>query len=73
MVQGMLLSNMLDHLNIPLDRYFQKTSYRERERHILNCKQCACVRECVHMLLGEAIGPDTFCPNCGELEKLAYS
>lgn len=67
----MLLSNMLDHMKIPLHRYFRKTSYRERERHILNCRQCACVRECVHMLLGEAIAPETFCPNCGELEKLA--
>ena len=57
MVQGMLLSNMLEHLSISLDQYFRKTSDHERERHILNCKHCSCLKECVHMLLGEENDP----------------
>jgi hypothetical protein len=72
-VKGMLLSNMLEHLEISLDRYFRKTSYPDRECHIQRCRQCACVRECVHMLLGEAIEPETFCPNFVDFEPLAYN
>lgn len=73
MVQGMLLSNMLEHLSISLDQYFRKTSDHERERHILNCKHCSCLKECVHMLLGEDNDPETFCPNCKDLKRLKYN
>jgi len=73
MVQGMLLSNMLEHLSIPLNQYFRMTSDRDRERHILNCKRCSCLNECVHMLLGEDIDPETFCPNCRDLKRLMYN
>jgi len=73
MVQGMLLSNMLEHLNIPLNQYFRKTSDRDRGRHILNCKRCSCLEECVHMLLGEDIDPVTFCPNCKDIKRLMYN
>ena len=69
-VKGMLLGNMLQYLNIPLDRYFQKTSDSDRERHIFNCRRCSGLRDCVHMLLGEQIDPGTFCPNCTELKRL---
>jgi len=72
-VKGMLLSNMLEHLELSLDCYFRKTSFPERECHIQKCRRCACVRECVHMLLGESIDPDTFCPNSEDLAQLAYS
>jgi len=70
MVQGMLLSNMLEHLGISLKKYFRKTADRDRERHILNCRRCSCLKECVHMLLGEDIDPQTFCPNCTDLKLL---
>ena len=70
MVKGMLLSNMLEHLNIPLNQYFRKTLNRDRERHISNCKRCSRLEECVHMLLGEDIDPVTFCPNCKDIKRL---
>lgn len=73
MVQGMLLSNMLEHLKISLKQYFRKTSYRNRKRHILNCKRCSYIKECVHMLLGEDIEPETFCPNCKAIKRLMYN
>ncbi len=73
MVKGMLLSNMLEHLKVSLDRYFRKTSFPDRESHIQRCRQCACVRECVHMLLGDSIDPETFCPNSEALAQLAYN
>jgi len=72
-VQGILLSNMLEHLSISLNQYFRKTSDRDRERHILNCKRCSCLKECVHSLLGEDIDPDTFCQNCKDLKQLTYN
>ena len=71
-VQGMLLSNMLEHLRISLKQYFQKTSYRERERHIFNCKHCSRLKECVHMLLGVDIDPKTFCSNSKDLKRLTH-
>ena len=72
-VKGMLLSNMLDHLKVSLDRYFRKTSFPDRECHIQRCRKCACVRECVHMLLGESIDPESFCPNSEALAQLGYN
>lgn len=69
-VRGLLLSNMLERLNIPLQKYFRSTSDLEKERHIWRCEQCRQLDECEHMLLGEDIPPDTFCPNNAELEKL---
>ena len=72
-VQGMLLSNMLEHLGIPLHQYFRKTSDLDREQHIFNCKHCSCLTECVHMLLGEQIDPETFCPNCKDIKRLMSS
>jgi len=72
-VQGMLLSNMLEHLSVSLNEYFRKTSGSDRERHISNCKRCSCLEECVHMLLGEDIDPETFCPNCKDLKRLMYN
>jgi len=73
MVQGTLLSNMLEHLNISLNQYFRITSDHDRERHILNCKRCSCLKECVHMLLGEDNDPETFCLNCKDLKRSMYS
>ena len=70
MVEGVLLCNMLEQLRISLDQYFRMTSYRDRENHIANCKRCSCIRECVHMLLGEDIDPGTFCPNSKDLKRL---
>jgi hypothetical protein len=72
-IQGMLLSNMLDHLSITLNQYFRKSSDRDIERHILNCKRCSCLNECVNMLLGEDIDPESFCPNCKDLKRLMYN
>ena len=72
-VQRMLLSNMLEHLSVSLNKYFRKTSGNDRERHISNCKRCSCLEECVHMLLGEDIDPETFCPNCKDLKRLMYN
>ena len=72
-IQGMLLSNMLEHLSITLNQYFRKSSDLDRERHILNCKSCSCLKECVHMLLGEDIDPESFCPNCKDLKRLMYN
>ena len=69
-VKGILLSNMLAFLNIPLDRYFKKTTPGDRERHISRCKRCSGLRDCVHMLMGDAIDPSTFCPNAKELRRL---
>ena len=69
-VKGVLLSNMLEHLDIPVDRYIRMTSDQERERHIYKCKRCLGLRDCVHMLLGEQIDPETFCPNFEELKRL---
>ena len=69
-VRGLLLSNMLERLNIPLKNYFRSTSDLEKELHIWRCEQCRQLEECEHMLLGEDIAPDTFCPNNAELEKI---
>ena len=69
-VKGILLSNMLEFLNISLDRYFEKTTPGDRERHISRCRRCSGLRDCVHMLLGDAIDPSAFCPNSRELKQL---
>ena len=69
-IRGLLLSNMLDRLNIPLKSYFRNTSDLEKERHIWRCEQCRELEDCEHMLFGEDIEPNTFCPNNPELEKL---
>jgi len=70
MVQGILLSDMLEHLGIPLKQYFRKTTDSDRLRHIIRCNRCKELTECVHMLMGENIDPEQFCPNCAELKKL---
>ena len=70
MVQGILLSNMLEHLEIPLKYYFRKTSDCDRLRHIIRCNRCSDLKMCVHMLMGEDIDPETFCPNCADLKQL---
>ena len=70
MVHKILLSNMLEHLGIPLSQYFQMTSDCDRLRHIIKCNRCSKLRECVLMLMGDNIGPETFCPNYTELKKL---
>jgi len=72
-VRGLLLSNMLDRLNIPLKDYFQKTSDMDKERHIWACEHCPEPDECEHMFLGEDIPPETFCPNYDELKNLRDS
>ena len=69
MVQGMLLSNMLKHLNISLDQYFNMTTDSDRRLHISRCQSCSCVRECVNMLMGDSVDPETFCPNCADLKR----
>lgn len=69
-VRGLLLSNMLDRLNIPLKDYFQKTSDMDKERHIWACEHCPEPDECEDMFLGEDIEPETFCPNYDELKKI---
>ena len=70
MVKGILLNNMLDHLGISLRQYFRMTTDRERLRHIIKCNRCPDPGECVHMLMGEDIDPETFCPNIAELKQL---
>ena len=70
MVKGVLLSDMLERLRIPLDQYFQITSERDRVRHIRKCRRCSSLKECVHMLLGEDRNPATFCPNCKDIRRL---
>jgi len=72
-IQGLLMSNMLDRLNIPLKDYFRKTSDLDKERHIWSCEHCPEPEDCEHMFLGEDIEPETFCPNYDELEKLKDS
>jgi len=69
-VQGLLLSNMIERLNIPRETYFRKTSDLDKERHIWACERCSKPGECEDMFLGEDIKPETFCPNYNELEKL---
>jgi hypothetical protein len=69
-VQKLLLSNMLGRLNIPVDKYFDKTSDLDKERHIWACQHCPKPEECERMFLGEKIDPKTFCPNYKELENL---
>lgn len=69
-IRGLLLSNMLERLNIPLKNYFRNTSDMQKERHIWRCEQCQKLDECEDMLLGEDIDPNTFCPNNLELEKI---
>ena len=59
-IRGLLLSNMLDRLNIPLKSYFRNTSDLEKERHIWRCEQCRELEDCEHMLLGEDIDPTRF-------------
>ena len=70
MVNKTLLSNMLEHLGIPLSQYFRMTSDCDRLRHIIKCNRCSKLGECVHMLMGDNIDPGTFCPNCTELKQL---
>ena len=69
-IQGLLLGDMLNRLNIPLKRYFHKTNDIDHERHIWKCSNCSNPEQCQKMLLGEDIDPDTFCPNYHELKKL---
>jgi hypothetical protein len=72
-IRGLLMSNMLDRLGIPLKKYFRKTSDREKERHIWLCEHCSRSDECEHMLLGEDIDPETFCANIDELKNIKDS
>ena len=72
-VRGLLLSNMLERVNIPLKDYFKKTSDMDKERHIWACEHCHEPDECERMFLGENIEPKTFCPNYDELKKLKDS
>jgi hypothetical protein len=69
-VRGLLLSNMLERLNIPLKDYFKKTSDMDNERHIWACEHCPEPDDCEHMFLGENIDPETFCPNYDQLKSL---
>jgi hypothetical protein len=69
-IQQLLLSNMIDRLNIPRKYYFRKTSDQGKEQHIWACERCPKPGECEDMFLGEDIKPDTFYPNYNELEKL---
>lgn len=69
-IKGLLLSNMLGRLNIPLKKYDRKTSDLDKERHIWLCEHCAKPEECERILLGEDINPRGFCPNFEELEKI---
>lgn len=73
-IHGLLLSNMIDRLNISRKTYFRKTSDLDKERHIWKCEHCPEPEECGHMFLGdESIDPQTFCPNYDELKSLRDS
>lgn len=69
-IKGMLLSNMLEYLDIPFEQYVRNTSDSDRENHIKKCKHCSCLRECVHMLLGDSIDPASFCANYPDFKHL---
>jgi hypothetical protein len=69
-IRELRLSKMLGHLNIPLARYYHKTSDLDKERHIRKCKSCPDPEQCQSMLEGEDVEPYTFCPNYYELRKL---
>jgi len=72
-VRRLLMSNMLDRLNIPLKDYFRKTSDLDKERHIWACEHCPEPDECGDMFLGKDTEPKTFCPNYDELKNLTDS
>ena len=69
-VRQLLLSNMLERLNISFNRYDRMTSDMDKERHIWACEHCPKPGECERMLLGEDIDPNTFCPNYLRLKQL---
>ena len=72
-VRRLLLSNMIERIGIPLDKYLRKTSDLDKERHIWACEHCPEPDDCEHMFEGEEIDPHTFCPNVDELEKIKHS
>ena len=69
-IQKLLLVDMLARLNVPLKRYFQKTSEKDQVRHIIACQNCPNPEKCQKVLLGDEADPTTFCPNYGELKRL---
>ncbi len=69
-IRSLPLSEMLVRLNIPLSRYLRKTSDLDEERHTWVCEHCPNPEECQHMLQGENVDPETFCPNYNELKNL---
>jgi len=73
-IHSLLLSNMIDRLNISRKTYFRKTSDLDKERHIWACEHCPKPEECGDMFLGDdTIDPETFCPNYDELKNLKDS
>ena len=69
-IRSLFLGDMLERLNIPLSRYFRKTSDLDKERHTWACENCPNPEQCQCMLQGENIDPKIFCPNFEELKHL---
>lgn len=64
------LSKMLLLQNIPLKKYFEKTSDVEKSRHIWACERCPNSDECNQALAGEDLDAQDFCPNYPRLKGL---
>ena len=69
-VEKLRLGKMIDHLDIPFDKYDHKTSDLDKERHIWACEHCPHPDKCERMFNGEDLDPLHFCPNYRELKKL---
>ena len=69
-INGLLLSNMIQRLNIPFRKYTESTTDLEKEKHIWSCQRCHDLGECESMFLGKETDPQNFCPNFDDLKKI---
>jgi len=72
-IKGLLLSNMIQRLDIPFSKYTHSTTDLEKEKHIWSCQHCHDLGECESMFLGKKTNPQGFCPNFDELKKIRES
>ncbi len=69
-VKNLRLNKMLDHLNMPLERYVDTVPANEIMSHILNCRKCKNINTCDKYLRRGATNTEvSFCPNFKSLSN----
>ena len=69
-IKRLRLNNMIERTGISHEKYWNRTTDLDKERHIWACEHCPEPEECEHMFEGEPIDPHTFCPNIDELDAI---